>query len=82
MTVFNNGTPNSQVSKLSTSRRHRKPVLVRYCATLGKLEVHRRICGPACARTRTSLGRREETTLVPNANAAANALEIMQRNAQ
>ncbi|RWO03507.1 MAG: hypothetical protein EOS07_33885 [Mesorhizobium sp.] len=70
----------SQVSKFGTSEGTENPFS---CdpVILGNLEVPEPLW-PGCAKPVTGSGGAEENTLVPNADAAAGALEIMQRNAQ
>ena len=70
----------SQVSKLTSSKGTENPFS---CdpLTLQDLGASADLW-PACAGLAKVSGNSEEKTLVPNAAAAANSLEIMQRNAQ
>ncbi|CAM5272111.1 Membrane-bound lytic murein transglycosylase F [Aquamicrobium terrae] len=78
--LLQRNTKLSQVSKFGTSEGTENPFS---CdpVILGRLEVPEHLW-PSCAKRVTGSGGAEESTLVPNANAAAGALEIMQRNAQ
>lgn len=78
--LLQRNTKLSQVSKFGTSAGTENPFT---CdpVILGKLEVPDHLW-PGCAKRVVGPGGAEENTLVPNANAAAGALEILQRNAQ